>query len=104
MINADSTTGHVRFDGALTVRCIGAARAALLEALAAHTALSVDCSAVESADLSLVQLLLSARLSANQAGKPFTLAAPAAGALRAALEQGGFLPATGADPLWAGDA
>jgi len=96
-------TGRVVLNGVLTVRTIATAKETLLRALTQQPAVQVDCTAVESADLSLVQLLLSARLSARQAGKPFVLCAPAEGALRAALEQGGFLPPGSADPFWAGE-
>ena len=68
---------RVQLDGALTVRTIASARAKLLAALADHPAVLVDCGAAESVDLTLIQLLLAARLSARQAGKPFSLAAPA---------------------------
>jgi len=95
---------RVQLDGALTVRTIASVRAKLLAALVDHPAVLVDCGAVESVDLTLIQLLLAARLSARKGGKPFSLAAPANGALRAALEQGGFLPPTGADPFWSGAA
>ena len=95
---------RVKLDGALTVRTVANARTSLLAALADHPAVLVDCGAAESVDLTFIQLLLAARLSARQAGKPFSLAAPATGALRAALEQGGFLPPSGADPFWSGAA
>ena len=72
----------------------------MLAALAAHQLVLVDCDAAESVDVSFIQLLLSARLSAHRQGKGLQLAAPAAGALRNALEQGGFLPASGAEPFW----
>ena len=90
-------------DGALTVRTVATVRATLLEALTQHQSVQVDCSAAESVDLSLIQLLLSARLTAQQAGKQLLLASPASGALLAALHQGGFLLPTGADAFWSGD-
>jgi anti-anti-sigma regulatory factor len=95
---------RVKLDGVLTVRTIANTRASLLAALADHPAVLVDCAAAESVDLTFIQLLLAARLSTRQGGKPFSLAAPATGALRAALEQGGFLPPSGADPFWSGAA
>jgi ABC-type transporter Mla MlaB component len=91
-------------DGTLTVRDVVSVKAALLAALVNQQAVQVACRKAESVDLSFIQLLLSARLTARRAGKHFMLAAPAEGALRAALEQGGFLPETGADPFWAGKA
>ena len=88
----------------LTVRTIAGIRPVLLQALRDQPAVRLDCSAAESVDLSFIQLLLAARRSAQQSGRSFSLAAPAAGALRAALEQGGFLPVGGADPFWSGAA
>jgi hypothetical protein len=46
---------------------------------------------VTEADLTLVQLIESARISATQDGKTFSLSAPASGALLTVLERGGFL-------------
>ena len=99
---AKGDTARVLLDGVLTVRTIATAKEKLLRALAEQPAVQVDCTAAESADLSLIQLLLAARLSPHEAGKPFALAAPAGGVLRQALEQGGFLPPIGADPFWTG--
>ena len=89
-------------DGALTVRSAATVRGTLVEALSEHQTVEVDCSAAETVDLSLIQTLLSARLSADRQGKHLTLAAAAGGALRAALERGGFFPSSGADPFWSG--
>jgi len=100
--DADPDQPRVLFDGARTVRTVANARASLLEALADHSALLVDCDAADTVDLTFIQLLLAARLSAQQAGKRLALAAPASGALLAALGQGGFLPPSGADPFWSG--
>ena len=101
---ADTKPDAIRLalDGSLTVRGIAAVRETVLEALAKHAAVEVDCSAADAIDLSLIQLLLAARRSAQAAGKSLSLATPADGKLRRALEQGGFLPADGADPFWSG--
>jgi len=90
----------IALDGPLTIRTIADVRAALLEALAGHPAVQLDCTGAESVDLSFIQVVLAARLSAAQAGRQLALAAPADGALRAALEQGGLA----ADPFWSGGA
>jgi ABC-type transporter Mla MlaB component len=90
----------IQLGGSLSVRSIADTRAILLEALARHDTVQVDCSAAESVDLSLIQLLLAARRGASEDGKELTMAAPATGVLLAALEQGGFLPPTGGDPFW----
>lgn len=57
--------------------------------------MEIDASGVTEADLSVLQLLLSARKSALKAGKTLTLSAPADGALRDALVLGGFLGTAG---------
>ncbi|MEJ0017452.1 MAG: STAS domain-containing protein [Acetobacteraceae bacterium] len=104
MTDTEPVPAAVLFDGVLSIRTIVPARATLLEALAGAAPVLVDCSAAESVDLSFIQLLLAARLSARQAGKSLRLTGPACGALAAALAQGGFLPPSGADPFWSGDA
>ena len=50
----------------------------------------VDLTAVEEADISLVQLLASADASARLDDKSVVLSAPANGAVRDVLERGGF--------------
>jgi anti-anti-sigma regulatory factor len=79
-------------DGALTLRTIEATRAKLLEMMDRHQALEIDCSAATEIDLSFIQLLLSARTSAQSAGKTIALAQPA-GVLCDVLQRGGFLGA-----------
>ena len=101
-VEADAT--RVVLDGPLTVRTIASVKATLLQALAEYHTVQVDCGTADSADLSLIQLLLAARQSAQRTGKALHLAAPAQGALREALVQGGFLAETGADPFWSGRA
>lgn len=90
---------RLTLDGTQSVRTIAAARAALLDALAGHQAVEIDCGAADGVDLSLIQLLLSARLTAQQAGTRLVIAVPAGSALRAALEQGGFLSPQGISPF-----
>jgi anti-anti-sigma regulatory factor len=94
-------------DGVLNIRTIETVHRRVLEALAEHASVQIDCTDAETADLSVIQLLLSARHSARRDGKHLTLLAPAGGALAVALEQGGFLPSgdaghSGADPFWSG--
>lgn len=81
-----------------TLRTIDAAATALRDLLGQHSHVEIDCSAVSEADLTLVQLLLSARKTAEHDGKRLTLAAPASGALLDALARAGVLAA--ADPFW----
>jgi ABC-type transporter Mla MlaB component len=109
VVEEQSKPACVILEGALTTRSIDAVRNRLAAALSEHAAIELDCSAAVEVDLSLIQLLIAARRSAVEAGKQLTLAQPADGALRAALMQGGFLPAVGpaGDPeaaFWLGTA
>ncbi len=97
MVHSDKgDAAPLRLEGAQTIRMADVTRAALLDRLAAHPVLEIDCGDVEDVDLSFVQLLLAARASARQANKTIRLNRPASGALRAALERGGFLDAQAA--------
>ena len=97
MDESQSKPECVILDGGLTIRSIDGTRSRLAAALSEHMAVEIDCSAAVEVDLSLIQLLIAARRSASEAGKRLALAQPADGALRAALTQGGFLPAKEAD-------
>ena len=83
----------VDFGGARNIRTAEQSHASLLETLHDASSISVDCSGISEVDLSLVQLLLSARRTAASFGKGLTLAHPAQGALRDILVRGGFLRA-----------
>lgn len=85
------TTGAETVDlgGSRTIRNAEETRSLLLEALLAPSPIRLDCSSVEEADLSFVQLLLSARKSAQATGKIVALApAPSAAFLQAASRAG----------------
>lgn len=102
MSDEESGPARVVLDGTQTVRTITAAHATLLKALTEQQEVEVDCGAAEIVDISLIQLLLSARLTAHQAGKRLVLSS-ASSALRNALEQGGFLSPAAPDPFWPDD-
>jgi hypothetical protein len=91
---SNSPVWRFNLNGAQTVRTIQAAHERLIAAMAEHQAIEIHCSAVTELDLSLIQLVLAAKRSADKAGKSLRLAAPAAGKLRDALERAGFLAAT----------
>lgn len=95
-----SDIGKLDLSGAQTIRSIEAAHAQLRGLLATHAAVEIDCTATTEADISLVQLLLAARRSAEQSGKTIVLAKPAGGALLDVLSRGGFLSAA-AEPVTA---
>lgn len=100
LTDTEPAATRVSLNGMLTIRNIGAARDTLLGALAHSEAVEVDCSAADSIDLSFIQLLIAARLSASSSGRQFTLLRPIGEALRAAVNQGGFT----SDAFWSGDA
>jgi ABC-type transporter Mla MlaB component len=83
--------GHLVLDGVRTLRTVEDTHAKLLSLSGRHAVLEIDCSAAEEVDLSLVQLLLAARSSARRSERVVRLAHPASGALRDALQRGGFL-------------
>jgi anti-anti-sigma regulatory factor len=101
--DAAPNAARVILDGTQTVRNIQAACARISDALTQNQEVQIDCGAVESADLSLIQLLFAARITARQTGKRLGITAPAGGALHAALEQCGFLLAAGNDPFETAD-
>lgn len=104
MTLSNSPVCRFDLDGAQTVRTIQAAHERLLTAMAEHPAIEIHCHEVTELDLSLIQLVVAAKRSAEKAGKSLTLATPAAGKLRAALDQAGFLTAAvgeaGGEAFW----
>ncbi|MGH7035184.1 MAG: STAS domain-containing protein [Stellaceae bacterium] len=83
----------LRFDGSLTLPRAETIRSILAGALDEGGGVAIDCEGATEVDVSFIQLLLAARRSAAHRGASLALAAPAAGALRTALERGGFLTA-----------
>lgn len=100
MAIAQPDTVRLTLERSVTVRNIDGLHANLLAALSQQVGIVVDCDALQETDLSLVQLLLAAMRSARQAGRSFSLAGPASGALQVALQQGGFV--VDHDPFWQG--
>ena len=88
----------VRLPNAVTLRNIEAVRAEMLDHLTRSRSIEIDCSELMEADLSLVQLVVSLRKSALQAGGDVSLMRPASGALLEVLNRGGFLGSRKAGP------
>lgn len=63
----------------------------LREALEGHKTISVDTQTLTAADITTVQTLIAARVSASAKGKTLTLAAPLGAPLRAVLADAGLL-------------
>ncbi len=98
------SSGTLDLSGPRTIRYTDQTRSLLLEALCAHSAISLDCSAVTEADLSLVQLLISGRMSGQLSGKTVTLLYPPGGAFLQTLSKAGFTasrdPLTDTESYW----
>lgn len=99
-------TSHViELRGNLGVRDAARLAQALLEALERYAAVTVEARALESADISILQVLAAAHKSAAKAGKPLLLTP--GDALARTLVKAGFLaadgsPATPEGAFWVG--
>ena len=85
----------VKISGDAGLRAAQEIAGSLRQALAGHDRVAVDTAAVTDADVTTIQLLLSARRQAREAGRSLSLTAPPAGALRSLLIQTGCLDASG---------
>jgi ABC-type transporter Mla MlaB component len=90
MMQDVAVAGRLVLDGVLTMRTAEAVCTLLREAVAAQPAVSIDCTAATDVDLSFIQLLLAARVSALQSNKTVTLMAAPDGPLLGALSRAGF--------------
>lgn len=84
-------TARVVLSGPATIREADAVYAQLVAALQRDADVEIDCTDVSEADLTLVQMLLAARKSADAAGHALVLAGTSGGALQDALRRGGFV-------------
>ena len=101
MPEAEGSQGshRVTFGGALTVRHAEQIHESFADALSDHQHIVVDCSQASQVDLSFVQLVLSARRSAEGAGKRLALAQPASGDLLDVLRRAGLAAPAGGAPV-----
>jgi anti-anti-sigma regulatory factor len=90
-----------RLRGEQTVRTIVQTHQALGKAFARSPALVIDASEITEADLTVVQLIESARRSAARDGKKICMTSPPPEALRDVLIRGGFLNAPDNALFWA---
>ena len=93
MSEQTGTTGELRLAGPFTIRNVAELHKTLQSALASGGDLSIDLPGDAEADISFVQLLISARVSARAAGNDIRLKNAASGPLLDVLERGGFLAA-----------
>jgi anti-anti-sigma regulatory factor len=106
-MDAPSSAAVIRCTGDVGLRTCDATHAALTAALATHDEVVVDCTEARDVDVGFVQMLISARRTADASGQRLRLSAPADGALLEVLVRGGFLDpqhaGAGAEAaLWAG--
>ena len=100
MFSASAECTTIAFVGDLTIKNIADAHRDLATALTASDAVKAQVADDATVDLTFVQLIQSARLTARETGAAFGLAAPAAGQLRETLERGGFLAAPEDREFW----
>lgn len=91
-------TCKIDLAGVLSIRDGERLRATLLEALRGHSRVEIGFEGVTAADLSTVQLILSARKTAASAGKSVVLAQPASGWLLDTLQRAGLVNPEGSQP------
>ncbi len=96
-------TREIALGSDLTLREAPQILAQLQEALECDPPLLVDCSAVESADVGGLQLLVAAQKSAAARARPLRIRIPAGGAVAQALDSSGIAAAADARLLWDGD-
>ncbi|MDR3493627.1 MAG: STAS domain-containing protein [Ancalomicrobiaceae bacterium] len=94
-----STTSHdpAPSPSSLTIRDIQALHGLISKALTGNDPVRVAFKNDVAVDLSFVQLIESARLTAKRNGKTFTLLRPVGDNVRGVLERGGFLTAANRD-------
>jgi ABC-type transporter Mla MlaB component len=90
----------VEIAGPADIRSIEAIHRRLLAAMQSANAIVVDLTQAADADITLIQLLETARRHASVNAKRLTLSVPAAGDLRDQLERGGFLAGADGRAFW----
>jgi len=93
MSDQNSNPTCVAFTGEVTVSTIAKAHEKLFAEFQQNDAIVLDATGITEADLTFVQLIESARLTATAQDKSFALSAPASGPLLEVLERGGFVNA-----------
>jgi anti-anti-sigma regulatory factor len=91
---------HVVAAGDACLPTIGLLADDLTLAFAGDAAVRLDLSAVAAPDLSVVQLVESARRTARAAGRDFALASAVPAPFHALLTRAGFLPASDDDAMF----
>ena len=90
-MSSNETVAVLSWDESLTLRTISNHCDELLLALTQKSVVAIDITDDQPVDLTLIQLIESARIYASTSGKKLTLLKPASGHVRDVLERGGFL-------------
>lgn len=90
-----SRAHHIALEGNLGLRDVGQLAEQLRDALAKHKSVRIATKDLTGIDISVLQLVVSARKTAEATGVSLALAEPAGGALRDLLIKTGFLDADG---------
>ena len=101
---SDKTTKTIRRDGELSIRNCAELMVELEVAIRNDTSVVVDLDAIRGADITILQILISAHRTAASRGVPLSIRAAEGGALAAALAKSGILDAPDATLSWTGDA
>jgi anti-anti-sigma regulatory factor len=91
-------THAVALHGTIGLRDAAGLSEQLTQALAAHSRVTIDATALEQADISLVQVLAAARRTADSTGRSLRLVAPPGGALAELLVRAGLVAQDGSAP------
>ncbi len=89
-VSEDTASHRLVFSGPQTIRVAGPVRETLREAITEHPSVRIDCADVTEADLTFIQLLIAARLTAHDAGRQVAFHAAPAGAVLAAVTAAGL--------------
>jgi len=81
----------IRLTGVGSIRNAAEYHNLICEALSAGENLALDIETMEEADLAFIQLIISARRSAEERGLSLSLTCPAPEAILQTLERGGFI-------------
>jgi hypothetical protein len=90
----------VRIGETATIQTIKQLHGELRAGFAGSGGVTVDASAIGEVDLTFVQLIESARRTAAESGRQFTLSAPVDGELLEVLQRGGFLATADGAAFW----
>lgn len=100
MSDGKKSTGSLRCFGDLAIQNIGAIHQSLCAEFQKHNTVVLEIADANDIDLTFVQLVEAARLTASRKSKKFTLAAPATDVLLDVLTRGGFIDNKPSSEFW----